>query len=212
MKTTHFLLLVALATLASFHDSDTHAKTDSTHNNVAAPAGLTSTSNDYPSTEVSAKSDTKQPAAEDSPEASTQDDAFAATRQKLKANAEGIAFFSGGESGSLASERWRVELLPEPYEQEAAVIINNKVLAGSKAIQIKWKKDWPLRGGKIRSELKRPGGIMLYEGSEYWLGMAFYIEDTPGHRYIMHASDINAHVFQWHNTSIPGTNGIKMRN
>ncbi|MCB0351583.1 MAG: heparin lyase I family protein, partial [Bdellovibrionales bacterium] len=61
-----------------------------------------------------------------------------------------------------------------------------------------WGKDWPLRGSKVRTELKRFSDLNLQLGQEYWQGIAWYTPDTPAMREVLSTTRPNNHILQWH--------------
>jgi Polysaccharide lyase len=134
-----------------------------------------------------------------------------------------ILSYSGWETGKLQSrssliDGWGAQLAPG-HEAESASVVSAPtapVRAGSKSMRIYYHSTWPLREGKIRTELLTPAGLRLDEGKEYWIGFSVYLKDTPNNRNAINGKIINNHVAQWHLTSptdpFPGTSGINMRN
>ncbi|MCB1120792.1 MAG: heparin lyase I family protein [Verrucomicrobiae bacterium] len=140
------------------------------------------------------------------------------------ANDRHVLFFSGGETGKIhwdeeREDGWRKELYkvaPNTEDPKIAAesvkVVSTHARAGSKSIRIFYDKNWGTwpTSGKWRSELKRPGGLVLENGREYWIGLSVFMEDNANNRDLIQANKPNAHALQWHFMNSRGTSGINM--
>lgn len=137
---------------------------------------------------------------------------------------DNLLFFSGGESGKIfwdeeREDGWRKELYkvaPNTEDPQIAAesvkVVSTHARAGNKSIRIFYDKNWGTwpASGKWRSELKRPGGLFLENGGEYWIGFSIFLEDNANNRDLIQAERPNAHVLQWHYMNSRGTSGVNM--
>jgi Polysaccharide lyase len=132
-----------------------------------------------------------------------------------------ILTYSGWETGKLQPQSnpidgWGRQTVAG-YEAKAFTVVTDVKRAGAKSMRMYYSSSWPLFNNKIRSELLQPGGLLLQEGQEYWIGFSIFLKDTPNNRNVINspATDlINNHAIQWHSTPMTdtSTSGINMRN
>ncbi|MCA9363477.1 polysaccharide lyase, partial [Candidatus Kaiserbacteria bacterium] len=131
---------------------------------------------------------------------------------------QGIIAYTGAESGKIditgctGDDCWREEIHDnDPYHSQAVSAVKGLARSGDYSMRIYWGPDWPLRGGKIRSELKKPGELFLEAGNEYWIGFSTYMRDNANNRDVIATDYTNAHIMQWHWMDVNGTSGINIR-
>ncbi|MCB0351241.1 MAG: heparin lyase I family protein [Bdellovibrionales bacterium] len=131
---------------------------------------------------------------------------------------KGIIYFSGAETGAIQAgsknvDGWGTELNSR-YVAESAKVVSNVSRAGKNSIRMFYDKSWGVwaESGKIRSELKAPGGNQLKLGQEYWISFSIYMADNTNNRNVINTKLVNSHCIQWHYVGSSGTSGINMRN
>jgi len=135
--------------------------------------------------------------------------------------APNILTYSGWETGKLQPQSspvdgWSFQTV-SGYSAQAATVVSDVKRAGTKSMRIYYSSSWPLFNSKIRAELLTPGGFMLEEGQEYWIGFSILLKDTANNRNVINspgADLINNHAMQWKATpqTDTSTSGINMKN
>ena len=116
-------------------------------------------------------------------------------------------------TGGKKDDDWREEIHDAEPMHSLAIGYGTKnpsPVEGTHWWKAFWGKGWSLRSGKVRTELKRPNDRILDAGSEYWIGLAFFIPDTPEAKALANTDKQNNHCFQFHYVADQGTSGMNM--
>lgn len=143
----------------------------------------------------------------------------------------GVTNLLGGETGSIrpfgraGEDGVREELLDDGVANEGLLAANVLTYAGNpdipqisgrgdNFIETLWVRGWPLRSGRIRSELKAFGGLgSQVSGNIYWRAFSVFIPNDASHQFVGNQTIVGgaSAIVQWHLPAPEGANTIGFR-